>query len=94
MYVGVEFIEGMRLLQVRLLRDTLTDENPSVRRQQAVFMLRHTHIRRRWANPRKASPAAATVAQYSTEWVLCDAGPAGSCGRGVCWGRSGPPERR
>ena len=61
MYLVVESIKGRRLLQVGLLRDTSGDENPSVRCQQAVFMLPHNHVSRRWATHRNKSPAAASV---------------------------------
>jgi hypothetical protein len=58
MYPAVELIEGRRILLVRLHRDTASDGNPSVRCQQAVFMLPHTHnhVRRRWATHRNKKP--------------------------------------
>ena len=67
MYVVMEFIEGWRLLLVRLHRDTSGDGNPSLRCQQAVSMLPHSYVRRRWATHRNKSPAAATVARQSRE---------------------------
>jgi hypothetical protein len=57
MYVVVELIEGRRILLVRLHRDTSSDGNPSVRCQQAVFMLPHNHVRRRWTTYRNKKPA-------------------------------------